>query len=56
VSLVRLIARMLPPRSWCATCRRPFFSDRRFRCPCGDTRRVFTRSLTDAAAFDDQIA
>lgn len=56
MSLARLIARVFAPRSYCAGCRRPFFSDRRFRCPCGETRRVFSRSVTDVVAADDQIA
>lgn len=54
--IARAIARVFAPRSYCAACRRPFFSDRRFRCPCGETRRVFSRSLTDSVGTDDRIA
>jgi len=52
----RLVASILPPRSRCARCGRPFFSNRRFRCPCGETARVMSRSATDAVVSDDRLS
>jgi hypothetical protein len=54
--LKRFLARLMPPRSWCASCGHPFFSDRRRRCRCGDTARLFTRSLADGVVAVERAA
>lgn len=52
--LLRALARVLPPRSRCAGCGRPWFTDERRPCAaCGSTARNFSVSAADAAAIDD---
>ncbi|MEO7836208.1 MAG: hypothetical protein ABIS21_01040 [Acidimicrobiales bacterium] len=49
-----LMARLLPPRSYCAGCGRPFYSDKRRPCRCGETARLFSRSAQDGMHTADK--
>lgn len=54
--LSKLIDRILPPRSYCAECRRPFYSDKRRPCRCGATARLFARSASDGRVTVDKAS
>jgi hypothetical protein len=52
---VRLFDRILPPRSWCSSCGRPFYSDKRRPCRCGATARTFAVGLADGVQIKDRV-
>lgn len=52
----RLLARILPPRSYCSVCGRAWFTDKRRPCPCGSTARTVARSLTDNLDAVDRVS
>ena len=52
---MRLLSRILPPRSWCSACRRPFYSDKRRPCRCGSNARTFTVGLADGIKAEDRV-
>jgi len=54
--ILDLLARILPPRSHCSVCGRPFFSDTRKPCRCGATARTFTRSAHDGFTTHDKAS
>ena len=50
-----VLTRALDPVSYCASCRRPWFTDKRHPCECGATARLFDRSLLDLVVADDRL-
>jgi hypothetical protein len=52
---MNLLARILPPRSWCSDCGRAFYSDKRRPCRCGATARTFAFTARDGVTVDDKL-
>ncbi len=52
--ILAMLARRLPPRSWCVGCGRPWFTDKRRPCSCGETGRAFRRSAHDGFTTNDK--
>jgi len=52
--MASILARLLPPRSYCSGCARPFYSDKRRPCRCGATARTFSRSAHDGITTADK--
>lgn len=46
----------MTPRSWCVACHRPFYSDKRRPCRCGETGRAFNRSAADGIKHVDKAS
>jgi rRNA maturation endonuclease Nob1 len=55
--ILELLARILRPKSHCAGCGRPWFSDKRQPCNrCGSSARRFVRTAHDGMTTHDKAS
>jgi ribosomal protein L37E len=55
--ILDLLARILPPHSYCTNCGRPWFSDKRKPCNrCGAVARRFVRTAHDGMTTHDKAS